>query len=127
MRGLISFFIGGIGGAIVVVGFVGLLSPDVILLGVEGLKPSRRLYALSVARLTIGLVLFLGAPSTAFPGLFRVLGVLVILRGLAIPALGPARVRALIEWLQGRPPVLVRVLFVPATALGGLLVWAAFQ
>ncbi len=110
-----------------VVGFVGLLSPDVILRGVEGLKPSRRLYALSVARLTIGLVLFLGAPSTAFPGLFRVLGVLVILRGLAIPALGPARVRALIDWLQGRPPVLVRVLFVPATALGGLLVWAAFQ
>ena len=122
-----SFFIGGIGGAIVVVSFVGLLSPDVILLGVEGLKPSRRLYALSVARLTIGLVLFLGAPSTAFPGLFRVLGVLVILRGLAIPALGPARVRALIDWLQGCPPVLVRVLFVPATALGGLLVWAAFQ
>ena len=122
-----SFFIGGIGGAIVVIGFVGLLSPDVILRGVEGLKPSRRLYALSVARLTIGLVLFLGAASTAFPGLFRILGVLVILRGLAIPALGPARIRALIDWLQGRPPVLVRVLFVPATALCGLLVWAAFQ
>ena len=122
-----SFFIGGIGGAMFVVGFVGLLSPDVILRRVEGLKPSRRLYALSVARLTIGLVLFLGAPSTAFPGLFRALGVLVTLRGLAIPALGPARVRALIDWLQGRPPVLVRVLFVPATALGGLLVWAAFQ
>ncbi len=122
-----SFFIGGIGAAIVVVGFVGVLSPDVILRGVEGLKPSRRLYALSVARLTIGLALLLGAPSTAFPGLFRVLGILVILRGLAIPVLGPARVRALIDWLQGRSPVLLRVLFVPATALGGLLVWAALQ
>ncbi len=122
-----SFFIGGIGAAIVVVGFVGVLSPDVILRGVEGLKPSRRLYALSVARLTIGLALLLGAPSTAFPGWFRVLGILVILRGLAIPVLGPDRVRALIDWLQGRPPVLLRVLFVPATALGGLLVWAALQ
>ena len=108
-------------------GFVGLLSPDVILRGVEGLKPSRRLYALSVARLAIGLILFLGAPSTAFPGLFRVLGALVMLRGLAIPALGPARVRTHIDWLQGRPPVLMRVLFVLATVLGGLLVWAAFQ
>jgi len=122
-----NFFIGGIGGAIFLVGLVGLLSPDILLRGVEGLKSSRRLYALSVARLAIGLVLFLGAASTAFPGLFRVLGVLVILRGLAIPALGPTRVRALIDWLQSRPPVLVRVLFVPATALGGLLVWAAFQ
>ena len=122
-----SFFIGGIGGVIGVVGFVGLLSPGFILRSVEGLKPSRRLYALSVARLTIGLVLFLGAQSTAFPGLFRILGVLVILRGLAIPILGPSKVRAFIDWLQGRPPVIVRLLLVPATALGGLLVWAAFQ
>ncbi len=122
-----SFFIGGIGAAIVVVGFVGVLSPDVVLRGVEGLKPARRLYALSVARLTIGLAFLLGAPSTAFPDLFRVLGIVVIIRGLAIPVLGPDRVRTLIDWLQGRPPVLLRVLFVPATALGGLLVWAALQ
>ena len=122
-----SFFVGGIGAAVVVVGFVGMLSPDVILRGVEGLRPSRRLYALSVARLTIGLALLLGAQSTAYPGFFRVLGTIVILRGLAIPALGPARVRALISWLQGRPPVLVRALFLPATALGGFLIWAAFQ
>ena len=122
-----SFFVGGIGAAVVVVGFVGVLSPDVILRGVEGLRASRRLYALSVARLTIGLALLLGAQSTAFPGFFRVLGTIVILRGLAIPALGPARVRELISWLQGRPPVVLRALFLPATALGAFLIWAAFQ
>ena len=122
-----SLFVGGIGAAVVVVGFVGMLSPDVILRGVEGLKASRRLYALSVARLAIGLALLLGAQSTSYPGFFRVLGTIVILRGLAIPALGPARVRTLISWLQGRPPVLLRALFLPATALGGFLIWAAFQ
>lgn len=122
-----GFFIGGIGAAVVAVGFVGVLSPDVILRGVEGLKPAPRLYALSVARLTIGLAFLLGAPSTAFPGLFRGLGIVVILRGLAIPLLGPDKVRALIDWLLGRPHGFVRGLFALATALGGFLVWAAFQ
>ena len=122
-----SLFVGGIGVAVVIVGFVGMSSPDFILRGIDGLKDSRRIYALSVARLTIGLALLLGAQSTAFPGFFRVLGTIVILRGLAIPALGPARVRALIGWLQGRPPVLLRAIFLPATAVGGFLIWAAFQ
>lgn len=127
LRGLMSLFVGGIGAAVVVVGFVGMLAPDFLRGGIEGLKATRRLYALSAARLTIGLALLLGAQSTPFPGFFRVLGTIVILRGLAIPALGPARVRALIGWLQGRPPVLLRAIFLPATALGGFLIWAAFQ
>jgi len=122
-----SVFIGVIGAAAVMVGFVGVLSPHIILRGVEGLRPSRRLYALSIARLAIGLVLLFGAASTAFPDLIRLLGIVVILRGLAIPVLGPERVRSLIDWLHGRPPLVLRVLFVSATAFGGLLVWAALQ
>jgi hypothetical protein len=122
-----SFFIGAIGAATVVISFVGVLFPDVILRAVEGVKPSPRLHALSVVRLTIGVIFVIGATSTAFPDLIRLLGVVVILRGLAIPVLGPERVRALIDRQLGRSPVVLRVLLLPATALGGFLVWAALQ
>ena len=120
-------FIGSLGVAIIVVGFIGVLSPDSIMRGVDGLRPTPRLYALSISRLAIGLVLLLGAARTAFPDLIRLGGVVVILRGLAIPVFGPERVRSLMDWLQGRPPLELRVLFSSATVAGGWLVWVALQ
>ena len=85
------------------------------------------LYLMAAIPLAIGVIFVVGATSTAFPDLIRLLGVVVILRGLAIPVLGPERVRALIDRQLGRSPVVLRVLLLPATALGGFLVWAALQ
>ncbi len=53
-----------------------------------------------------------------------VVGVLMIMAGLAIPLLGKARLKALVAWWLLKPDSIIRVPALIAIALGAGLVWA---
>lgn len=75
-------------------------------------------------RIVLGALLVLAASSTKVPVLFIVLGVLLILAGLALPVLGIDRVRSIAVWAMDRPTGVLRVCAAAVFGLAALLVWA---
>ena len=117
-----------IGVVIGIMGAGGVASPRMLSKSLDGLKSSpRKIYGLAVARLVIGVVLSVGASSTAFPTLVLFIGAAFILRAAMIPLLGLDRTRSLIEWLQGRSSLFMRVAFLATATFGVFLAWAAVK
>lgn len=122
--------VAAIGVLIGVIGVIGVVSPGILLSpAVDGLKSSpRRIYGLAAVRLIMGVILVVAASSTAFPTFVLIIGAVFILRAAMIPLLGLDRVRSLIEWLQGRSSLVMRLLFLAGVVpLGVFLVLAAIE
>ncbi len=118
--------VAAIGVVIAVMSAIVVVSPTMLSRPLDELKSSpRRIYGLAVARLVIGVILVVGASSTAVPTLVLFIGAVFILRAVMIPLLGLDRTRSLIEWLQGRSSLFVRFVFLAGAALGVFLMWAA--
>ena len=86
---------------VIVVGITGVIAPDrVMAIGRQLITPTG-LYVIGALRVVIGLVLFLAAPASRAPKTLRVLGVLVVIAGLATPLFGVVfgidRMRALLD------------------------------
>ena len=106
---------------IMVVGIVGVFSPDsLIAVGRYVLTPVG-LYAIAAVRIGIGLVLMLAAPGSRAPKTLRALGAIVFVAGLATPLFGVDRARAVADWAATQGTGLLRVGAVMALALGGFI------
>ncbi|MDH3729275.1 MAG: hypothetical protein OER77_17220 [Myxococcales bacterium] len=120
--------IAGVGAVICVLGVAGLAAPTRISKGLDGFKSSPiKIYGWAAVRVLMGVVLILGASDTAFPTLIRFIGAVLVLKAGLVPLMGLDRARSILEWLQARPPHLIRLLFLPVAAFGAFLVWAALQ
>jgi hypothetical protein len=75
-------------------------------------------------RLVVGALFVIAAPSTKAPIVFTVLGVIVILAGVALPVLGIDRVRRIAGWAMERPAWVLRGWAATAFGLAILMVWA---
>ena len=108
----------------VVVGAVSLVSPD-SLMAVRGyVGTPLGLAAIGTLRIGIGLVLVLVAPVSRVPRTLRVVGMLVIVAGLATYLFGVERTRAVLEYEATLGPVFYRGAAAVLMALGGLMVFA---
>jgi len=117
--------IGAVFGA---VGIAGLAAPSVIFAAIDGFKPSPvKIYGWAAIRVLLGAVLILGAPDTAFPTLIRFIGAALILKATLVPLLGLDQVRSILDWFQGRSPLVVRFLCLLLTFFGAFLVWAVLS
>jgi len=112
-----------ISGVVILVGAVGVAAPDVILSVGRSVITPGGLYAIAALRVVIGLVFLIGAPASRLPRTLRVLGVLVIIAGLATPWFGVARSLAVLDWWASIGPSLRRLEAGVAVALGGFLVY----
>ena len=108
----------------VVVGIVGLVSPDSV-------TTVRRLYfatpvslyAAAVLRVAMGLVLILSAPASRAPKTVRACGALVCVQGLMATLLGVDRAQAILEW-ESMHIALLRVGAGVALGTGGFVAFA---
>lgn len=117
-----------VGSVIAGFGAVGVVRPAVLIDALAKMPSARpTIYAIAAARVTVGLILVLGAPSTAAPEVIRFLGVLSLLRAFMVLVIGVDRVRSLIDWFGSRSDLVLRTLFLGAGALGAFLVWAAMN
>ena len=112
-----------IGVMVVLVGAIILAAPDVLLALGRSVTTAGGLYAVAALRIALGLVFVLAAPASRAPRTLRVLGVIVIIAGLATPWFGVARVRAILDWWTGAGPSFMRIPAVVAIAIGGFLVY----
>jgi len=84
------------------------------------------LWLAAALRVSFGLALWMAAAASRMPRTLRVLGVLFIISGLAIPVIGLERVRGIAEWRasQGGNYLTYAAMF--AFGLGGFVIWSVW-
>jgi uncharacterized protein YjeT (DUF2065 family) len=107
------------------VGLTMLASPAHMRRGLDKAITRTMLPVISMVRIGIGIALVLAAPSTRLPAFIWALGLLVILRGVALPMLGFDRSRKLADWWAAKPDRTIRGWSLLVILLGALLLWAA--
>ena len=108
---------------IVMSGVVGLVSPSRTVEVARYFATPAGLYFAAAVRVLMGLALFFAAPDSRAPELLRILGVVVVAAGAAIPAVGLERILKLMDWWYAKGPGLVRTQAAFALVLGLLLAY----
>ena len=111
---MLSLLIAGIGA-------VGVLAPSVLIALLTHMRGPFGLYFAAALRIVLGTALFLAAPRSRAPRVFRVLGALTIVAGLALPFLGVERFDALLAWWTAQGDTTTRV-WAAGALMFGLLV-----
>jgi hypothetical protein len=113
-----------LGGLVILGSAISFAGPDLRLSLERSLITPAGLYAITVLRIAVGLVLVLAAPASRAPRTVRALGLIVIVAGLATPWFGVARAQAVVNWLTSAGPLLMRLDAVVGMAMGGFFVYA---
>ena len=82
------------------------------------------LYLAVGVRLVLGALFLMAAEETRFPTAFRFLGYLMLIAAALIPLIGRQRINRLLEWLQSKPPALMRTWLIFGVAFGAFIVYA---
>ena len=109
---------------IIVVGLVGVFMPDNLMTVGRYVLTPVGLYAIAAARVGIGLLLMLVAPTSRAPKTLRAFGAVVLVAGLATPFFGVERARAIFDWEVAQGTALMRVAAVLLFAIGGFIACA---
>jgi len=112
------------GAFIVLIGVVGFVVPSEMKKTGSALIEKDRFFLVPIFRIVVGVLFLLAAESTKAPIFVTVVGVAMIVAGLAIPLLGKARLKALVAWFLLRGDSYIRVQALIAVALGAALIWA---
>jgi len=113
-----------VGLVISALGVLGVLAPGALIsLTAPWLTPTG-LWLAGALRVGIGVVLLRVAPASRHPAVLRVLGVIVIVAGLATPLFGVERARMVVAWSVAQGSGFIRLWGLIALALGGYIVYA---
>ena len=110
--------------AVAILGAVGIVAPQFLLAIAEILFTPTGLYIAAALRIALGTALFIAAPASRFPRTLRIVGVLIVVAGLATPLIGLERGRAIVEWETARGSMFMRVPATFALVFGLFLAYA---
>jgi len=109
----------------IVVGIVGIISPDYgTMVRRQYFSSPVTLYPAVALRLVMGLVVILAAGVSRAPKIMRTLGVVMCLQAVTATVLGPDRARAVMEWETMQGTAIMRVGAAVALAAGAFMVFA---
>jgi len=112
-----------IGALVILASAISFAAPD-LRLSLEGsMMTPVGLYAIAALRIAIGLVFVFAAPASRALRTLRVLGLIVIIVGLATPWFGVARAQAAVNWLASAGTIFMRLDAGLGMALGVFLVY----
>src|SRR5690242_16888234 len=114
-----------VGMAMVVEGLIGLMAPDALLAAGRLLVNPSGLIAAAVIRVGIGALLLAASRASRFPRLFQLLGIVVIIAGLATPVFGVERARAIVAWFTAQGGGAIRLVAAAAMMAGAFITYAA--
>ncbi len=104
-------------------GATGVASPAGFLRVMRSVQTPMGLYLMAALRVVLGVALFSAASSSRLPELMRVLGVVIIVRGVIMPFLGVERLRMLLERWSAPGSAFVRGWALLTLAVG---LWLAY-
>ena len=113
-----------IGVFVMVVGLIGVAAPSVLLGAADYATTPIGLYAAAAARIGIGIVLVLVAPTTRAPKLIRALGAIAVAAGVFTAFVGIDRARAMLAWETAQGTTLIRLGALLPLVVGGFIVYA---
>jgi hypothetical protein len=105
-------------------GLYGLISPQRLAGFVSLWRSERGLWTAAAMRILFGVALWLAAPASKAPLVLRILAVVTLAAGSALPFLGVERFTAMLDWWLGRPVEWLRAWLGLAAGLGAFLLWA---
>lgn len=98
-------------------------APGVVAILAPAMVTPRGLLLVAAERIAIGLLMLRVAAGSRAPRVVQVLGVIVLIDGIATPFFGAARVRMLMAWWFARGPLAIRGVGVLAMLLGGFIAY----
>jgi len=119
-----GFVVSGFALAILLVGVLGLASPEALMSFVRRWQTPSGIWAAAGFRIAFGVALWLAAPSSRVPVALQLLGAVSALSGIALPLLGLARFAAILSWWERRSVGFRRAWAGAACAFGGFLLWS---
>jgi len=108
-----------------IIGIVYLLRPDIMKWLMEFFKQGKRIYFSGVVRFALAIVFLASARECKYPWVIFAFGLLFIIGGLLIFALGPEKIRRMLEWYQKQPILIFRVIAVIVLVVGLIIIFSA--
>ncbi|MBN1526847.1 MAG: DUF2065 family protein [Candidatus Omnitrophica bacterium] len=87
-------------------------------------KKGKNIYIAGALRLFFGTLFIFVSSRCRFPLAISILGVLMIIGGIAIFLIGPERIRTMFAWWEQRPPLLMRLMGLIALVVGALVIYS---
>lgn len=113
-----------LGIVILVKGIILLLNPKMIKKCTGFWQQGKRISAGGALNILLG-VLFLSVASAGrIPIVIAIIGIASLVKGIAILALGPEKMKVKINWWMGRPANAIRLIALIVIALGALLLYS---
>ena len=113
-----NFLAMALGLVVAAIGVLGIASPPVLLEFGRSLQSTGGLYFVAVLRIAFGIVLLWAAADARTPVIMRILGVFLIIAGIATPFFGVERSRAMFDWWATQGSFLARAWPGAAIVLG---------
>ena len=114
-----------LGIVIMAFGVIYLISPDVTKKYMTFWTKGKRIYAGGSLSFLIGIILLLAASQCRVAWYVALIGIVSLIKGIALVALGPEKCSAKIDWWTAKPPAVLRLLGLFALALGALLIYSS--
>ena len=120
-----NIVIKAIGTFIVCMGLVYFIKPEVPRAIMRFFTKGFRLYFAAILRFALAILFFLGARECRVTWLIVLFGLIMLLSGLLIFAMGLKKSKEIINWFQGQPMFMQRVLAIIVLAVGLIILYAA--
>ena len=109
----------------VCMGIVYILKPEIIKNLMLFFRKGKRLYVAGLVRFALAIVFLLGARECDITWLITAFGIIFLISGLLVFTLGLEKLKAIIDWYQTQPILLLRVIALIVLVVGALIIYAA--
>ena len=110
---------------IALVGIAYLLRPEIIKHLMNFFKKGRRIYFSGLLRFALAVVFFLGARECTYFVVIFASGIIFLVGGLLIFALGPEKVRGILDFYRDQPTLIFRVIALIVLIFGAIIIYSA--
>ncbi len=111
-----------LGMIITLMGVAYLFRPDLIKRLMGFFKKGRRIYLPGALRLALAVVFFLGTRECRYPRMIFASGIIFLAGGLLIFTLGAERIRRMLDWYEGQPILVFRVIALIVLIFGAIII-----
>ena len=114
-----------IGIVIVALAIAYLLKPEIMEYLMEFFKEGKRIYLAGLIRFVLAIVLLVAARECYITSVIVFFGILFLISGLLIFALGLEKVKSIINWYQEQSILVLRLLALVTLAIGVVIIYSA--
>ncbi len=118
------FLVKLVGMILMAIGIVFLLSPKRMRQWMVFCEKGVRPYMMGALRILVGILFLLAAPQSRVVWVIVTIGILALLKGIAIFILGLERIKSMLRWSQGRSLPVLRLIALFAIAIGVLILYS---